>query len=44
MFGDPMVVIGGRLYEVWKVYGDPRGVMGVGFLRFGKCMGTLWGS
>ena len=23
-----MWVIGGRLYEVWEVYGDPMGVIG----------------
>ena len=44
MCGDPMGVIGGHLYEVWEEYGDPRGVMGVVYMRFGKCMGTLWGS
>ena len=33
----------GRLYEVWKVYGDPRGSYGIVFMRFGKCMGTLGG-
>ena len=27
MYGDPMGVIGGRLYEVWEVYGDPMGVI-----------------
>ena len=36
-----MGVIGGRLYEVWEVYGDPRGVIGVVYMRFVKCMGTL---
>ena len=36
-------VIWGRLYEVWEVYGDPRGSYGVVFMRFGKCMGTLGG-
>ena len=27
MYGDPMGVIGGRLYEVLEVYGDPMGVI-----------------
>ena len=44
VYGDPMGVIRGCLYEVWKVYGDPMGVIGVVYVRFGKCMGTLWGS
>ena len=33
----------GRLYEVWEVYGDPRGSLEVVYMRFGKCMGTLGG-
>ena len=33
--------LGGGLYEVWEVYGDLMGVIGVVFMRFGKCMGTL---
>ena len=32
---------GGRFYEVWEVYGEPRGSKGVIYVRFGKCMGTL---
>ena len=28
-------VIGGRLYEVWEVYGDPMGVIGV-------CLYEVW--
>ena len=40
-YGDPMGIIGGRLYDVWEVYGDPMGVI---YMRFGKRMGTLWGS
>ena len=39
--GDPMGVIRCCLYEVWKVYGDSMGVIGVVYIRFGKCMGTL---
>ena len=35
-----MGVIGGHLYEVCEVYGDPMGVIGVVCMRFGKFMGT----
>ena len=35
-----MGVIGGCLYEVWEVYGDPWGHEAV-YMRFGKCIGTL---
>ena len=28
MYGDPMGVIEGHLYEVWEVYGDPMGAIG----------------
>ena len=28
-----MGVIGGRLYEVWEVYGDHRGSKGVVYMR-----------
>ena len=41
MYGDPMGVIWGRLYEVWEVYGDPMGVIGGCLYEVGKCMGTL---
>ena len=41
-FGEPMGTIGSHLYEVWEVYGDPMGVIGVIYMRFGKGMGTLW--
>ena len=44
VYGDPMGVIGGPLYEVWEVYGDPMWVIGGLFIRFGKCIGTLWES
>ena len=27
-FGKCMGVIGGRLYEVWEVYGNPMGAIG----------------
>ena len=40
-------VIWGHLYEVWEVYGDPRGSLVVIYVSFGKCMETLgghWGS
>ena len=37
-------VIVGHLYEVRKVYGDPRGSLWVIYMRFGKCMGTLEGN
>ena len=33
----------GRLYEVWKVYGDPKGVIVGVYVKFGKCMVTLGG-
>ena len=39
-----MGAIGGRLYEVWEVYRNPMGVIGVVYMRFGKGMGTLCGS
>ena len=44
MYGVPLGVTEGRLYEVWEVYGDPLGSLGVIYMRFGKCMGSLWGS
>ena len=34
---------GESLYEVWEVYGGPRGSLGFVFMRFEKCMGTLGG-
>ena len=43
-FGKCMGVIGVRLYEVWEVYGDPRGSQGAVYMRFGKCVGTPWGG
>ena len=33
-------VILGRLYDIWKCMGT-LGVMGVVYMRFGKCMRTL---
>ena len=30
-----MEVIGGRLFQVWEVYGDPMGVIGV-------CLDEVW--
>ena len=39
MYGVPMGVIGGHLYEVLEVYGG----QGVVYLRFGKCVGALGG-
>ena len=42
-FGKCMGTIGGCLYEVLEVYGDPRGSQGVVFMRFGKYMGTYGG-
>ena len=42
MYGDLLEVITGRLYEVWEVYWDLIGVIGVIYMRFGKGMGTLW--
>ena len=30
---------GGRFYEVWEVYGEPRGSKGVIYVRFGKVHG-----
>ena len=36
-------VIGGRLYEVWEVYGDHLGVIGVVYIKFGMCMGIIRG-
>ena len=47
-----MGAIGGRLYDVWEVYGDPRGpfieILSGHFecskvYEFGKCMGTPGG-
>ena len=43
VYGDPMGVIGCRLYKVWEVFGDPMGVIGVVYMRFGKCLVTLGG-
>ena len=46
MFGKCMGTLWGhkgRLYEVWEVYGDPRGSYGVVYMRFGKYMRTLGG-
>ena len=43
MYGDPMGVIRGRLYEVWEVYGDPRESKWAVYMKFGKYMGTLGG-
>ena len=39
-FGKCIGTLGGRLYEVWEVYGDPMGIV---YMRFEKCMGTLLG-
>ena len=38
-----MGVIGGCLYELWEVYAvwGSYGVIGVVYMSFGKCMGTL---
>ena len=35
MYGDPMGVIGGHLYEVLEVYGVPMGVIG-------GCLYEVW--
>ena len=40
---DPIGVIGGRLYEGWEVYGDPRGVMGVFWEVYRDPMGIIGG-
>ena len=44
VYGNPMGVIGGHFYEDWEVYGDHMGVIWVIYMKFGKCMGTLWES
>ena len=45
--GDPMGVIGDRLYEVWEVYGDPYGVIGGRLYKvwevYGDPMGVIGG-
>ena len=33
----------GHLYEVWDLYGDPKGSLEIVNMRFWKCMGTLGG-
>ena len=34
-----LVVISGHFYEIWEVYGDPRGSYRVVYMKFGKRMG-----
>ena len=36
-----MGTLGGHLYDVWKVYRDPKWSYGVIYMKLGKCMGTL---
>ena len=36
----PYGVHRGRLYEVWKVHGDPSGSQRVFYMGFGKYMGS----
>ena len=36
--------IGGHLYEVWEVYGDPRGVIGGRIYEILKVYGDPWWS
>ena len=43
-FGKCMGAIGGHLYEVWEVYGDPMGVIGGLLYEVWEVYGVPWVS